>query len=252
MAKFNRGVSEMVLVIIAQVVTLALFMASQIDDTGMWWGEYTSGDQSIYINPYKLKRPDDTTQDLTTQFGASKKDAVCDGDNFADSDTTYDCCPHYQALPGLMITATVVTFVTIIAYLFFGFGFVKKALNWSCWSGMFGSDRTKTHIERAFVFLMPAVACILSLSAILVVAIGMKEFNCGDSNVSATGVSDIELQGGFWLAVGGCALSGIVTILLALRMYMGEEITNANETASAPIASDASNASNAKVSSLHF
>lgn len=250
----KRHVPEMVLVIIAQVVTLALFMASQIDDTGMWWGEYEGGADGVdsrYINPYKAKTGD-TTIDLTTQFGASKEDAICDGDKLG-GETSYKCCPHYQALPGLMITATVVTFVTIVAYVFYGYGLVYRALQWNCWSRMFGSDSTKRHIERAFVFLMPALACILSLSAILVVAIGMKEPDCGDSGETFPKSQDIELQGGFWLAVGGCALSGIVTILLAFRMYMKEDITQVGGSSFAASPTNAPNAfQNAKASSLHF
>lgn len=229
----KRHPVEMTLVFLGSAAILAVFAVS-LAHTGLYWIEYDTTDgqagvPSITVskNVFEFRIEGGGKDDTYPLLKQDDDDAWCGNDDATEpkdpkSLAKEDCCSNFSAIQGLMITATACMALLILHYVLYAYKFLDWALEkLRCSEGMRGVW------EKVLVYLMPALAFILSLAAILIVEMDMKNLNCGDNDKWGTIKFDQgEYQEGYWLAAAGCTGSALIAVILAIRLHLKEDIVS--------------------------
>ena len=238
----KRDKLEMGFVYPTAAAILAVFIVSLVH-TGIYWIEYDYDGPSLKGSPettysqnvFEWKTEVGGVSSTNPLVDKGNEKARCGNDDLTgpkDGDVDDDCCPNIVAVQGLMIAAAVCSALLVLHYALYSTNVLHHALKncLNCFGtrdGSFGDDsRFVKVLQKVLVWLMPALACVLSLAAILIYEIDMKKIGCG-GEMNPAGPPSLfkegEYQEGFWLAVAGSAGSGIIAIVLAYVLHHTEE-----------------------------
>tara|TARA_Y100000992_G_scaffold156588_1_gene104679 strand:+ start:1759 stop:2586 length:828 start_codon:yes stop_codon:yes gene_type:complete len=246
----KRAITEMGWVLVLSIVSFGLFVTSLVP-TGLYWAEYKGESVTKTIDGEKItfkmtgstyKSLFDFKQDggLNDVIAYANKDHSLIGDEDGDwcesatdgNDSGDQCCGTYSAVQGLMITATVMSFLTCAHYLLYSFRGLEKLLG----GWLKFSDDTIKNFENTLVIAPPVLAAAFGIISLALWGSILNTVACGDKDSLSPDVAlslddlyeTAVYQEGFWLAVAATALNLIISIVLGVRTHHHEDIEDAS------------------------
>lgn len=246
----KRAITEMGWVLVLAIISFGLLIASLVP-TGMYWAEY-KGTATTTISDDGSSVTFTTTGSTYKSLFDFKQDGVYEGNSFTNKDEKLigdddqknwcesatkgnrvgdDCCGAYSAVQGLMITATVMSFLTCAHYLLYSFRQLEMFLG----GYLKFTEETMKKFENTLVISPPVLATVFGMISLILWGTVLNTVACGDKddydkqyNVKFDDMYDTAVyQEGFWLAVAATALNLIISIVLGVRTHHHEDIEDA-------------------------
>lgn len=221
------------------VAILTVFIVSLVHN-GIYWIEYDSDGIVVEGTPkttysqnvfeWRVEVDGESSTNPLVEKGNEK--ARCGNDKLTgpkNAGVDDHCCPNIVAVQGLMITAAVCSALLVLHYALYSTNVLHHTLKYvfKCFGAISDDNKHLKIWQKVLVWLMPALACVLSLAAILIYQFDFKKkIGCG-GDIGPLGGStqykEGDYQEGYWLAVAGSAGSGILAIVLGYVLHRHEE-----------------------------